>query len=361
MTQVDREAVFLDHERAYFERGFFAAYAWMLTTRDKVTLSDAVIEHAWQHRDEGMDGDDILPLPTQSPPPADGVRKGDSLATAKARLSIAAVKALNSGRPVIEVLTDDIAVLIAAHSDQDRVLSTPRDDVREPADAGPVHATDRAGVGTGWVAWNPDSGEEYTPDHPVDSGECVEAERIRRSTPQEDTLWQAMQEQFTRAEALAAALAATQPATAQEGEAHIDARYLIRKGGAFYRPNAQGYTRSKADAGRYTLAEAVSHSHPNGPNGPRDDIDYMPADATTPTHPAVLDDDLVWLSSQRRLSLAFYSPIYGDDDDQIEEWRVEEESGGINDREWNTVGRGATVAEAIASARSVERGAGGAA
>jgi len=60
--------------------------------------------------------------------------------------------------------------------------------------------------------------------------------------------------------------------------ASADALYLIRKGGYYYRPNAQGYTSHKADAGRYTLAEAISHSHPNGPNGPRDGIDYMPAD-----------------------------------------------------------------------------------
>lgn len=75
-------------------------------------------------------------------------------------------------------------------------------------DAG-LPATSQEGEGTGWGAWNPDSGEEYTSNHPFESGECVEAERIRRSTPQEDTLWQGMQEQFMRAEALTAALAAT--------------------------------------------------------------------------------------------------------------------------------------------------------
>jgi hypothetical protein len=64
-------------------------------------------------------------------------------------------------------------------------------------------------VGTGWVSWNPDSGEEYTPDHPVRSGECVEAERIRPSTPQEDVLWQAFQGEFERAHALEARLATT--------------------------------------------------------------------------------------------------------------------------------------------------------
>lgn len=53
--------------------------------------------------------------------------------------------------------------------------------------------------------------------------------------------------------------------------------YLIRKGGAYYRPNAQGYTLNKEEAGRFTLDEAIRHSHPNGPNGPRDDITYEPA------------------------------------------------------------------------------------
>lgn len=81
--------------------------------------------------------------------------------------------------------------------------------------ATPTDATDGATgggeVGTGWVSWNPDSGEEYTPDHPVRSGECVEAERIRPSTPQEDVLWQAFQGEFERAHALETQLAATTP------------------------------------------------------------------------------------------------------------------------------------------------------
>lgn len=50
--------------------------------------------------------------------------------------------------------------------------------------------------------------------------------------------------------------------------------YLIRKGGCFYRHNAEGYTTDPAHAGRFTLAEAERHSHPNGPDGPRDGIRY---------------------------------------------------------------------------------------
>jgi len=50
--------------------------------------------------------------------------------------------------------------------------------------------------------------------------------------------------------------------------------YVIRKAGAYYRPNAQGYTTSEAEAGRFTLEEAIAHSHPNGPDGPRDEITY---------------------------------------------------------------------------------------
>lgn len=50
--------------------------------------------------------------------------------------------------------------------------------------------------------------------------------------------------------------------------------YLICKYGMYYRPNAQGYTGNVAEAGRYTLDEAIRHSHPNGPDGPRDGITY---------------------------------------------------------------------------------------
>lgn len=51
--------------------------------------------------------------------------------------------------------------------------------------------------------------------------------------------------------------------------------YLIRKGGAYYRPLAAGYTRNPTEAGRFSLAQAESYSHPNGPDGPRDGIDYV--------------------------------------------------------------------------------------
>lgn len=61
--------------------------------------------------------------------------------------------------------------------------------------------------------------------------------------------------------------------TPTEPEA-LAAAYLIRKGGAYYRPKAEGYTRDRLEAGRFTLEEAISHSHPNGPDGPRDGITY---------------------------------------------------------------------------------------
>lgn len=67
---------------------------------------------------------------------------------------------------------------------------------------------------------------------------------------------------------------------------------------------------------------------------------------------AEVQSDLDWLAGHKRLSLQYYSPWYGDDDDQSEEWRVDRESGPINDREWETVGRGDTPAAAIAAARA---------
>ncbi|MGV7119536.1 Lar family restriction alleviation protein [Sphingopyxis sp. 550A] len=63
-----------------------------------------------------------------------------------------------------------------------------------------------------------------------------------------------------------------------EGEDAVEGgEYLIRKNGYWYRPHAQGYTLCKDDAGRFTLDEAIKHSHPNGPTGPRDGITYEPA------------------------------------------------------------------------------------
>lgn len=59
---------------------------------------------------------------------------------------------------------------------------------------------------------------------------------------------------------------------------------------------------------------------------------------------------LNWFSHRPRLSLHYYSPVYGDDDDQSTEWRVMRESGSINDREWEIVGRGQTILEAMQAA-----------
>lgn len=53
--------------------------------------------------------------------------------------------------------------------------------------------------------------------------------------------------------------------------------YLICKYGGYYRPNCRGYTSSIDEAGRYTLAEAEKETHPNGADGPRDGMTYIPA------------------------------------------------------------------------------------
>lgn len=48
--------------------------------------------------------------------------------------------------------------------------------------------------------------------------------------------------------------------------------------------------------------------------------------------------------------ISFYSPMYGDDDDQSREWRVWQVTGSINDREWTLVGSGPTLTQAINNA-----------
>lgn len=64
--------------------------------------------------------------------------------------------------------------------------------------------------------------------------------------------------------------------TVAQGE-DDEGKYLILKYGRYYRPNAEGYTNVRSEAGLFTLDEAISHSHPNGPDGPRDGISYKPA------------------------------------------------------------------------------------
>ena len=54
--------------------------------------------------------------------------------------------------------------------------------------------------------------------------------------------------------------------------------YLIRKNGYWYRPNSCGYTASTIQAGRYTLKDAIKITHPNGPGGPRDGMEFYHED-----------------------------------------------------------------------------------
>ncbi|WP_422057744.1 hypothetical protein [Sphingomonas sp.] len=83
--------------------------------------------------------------------------------------------------------------------------------------------------------------------------------------------------------AILAALTTSPRIEQGEERAREAAEYVIRKGGYYYRPNAQGYTPSVHEAGRYTLADAISLTHPNGPDGPRDGLSYMPAPAALAT------------------------------------------------------------------------------
>jgi len=57
--------------------------------------------------------------------------------------------------------------------------------------------------------------------------------------------------------------------------------YLIRKGGYYYGPDSRGYTTSAIQAGRYTLEEAQSISHPNGCEGPRDGMSFIHEDGVS--------------------------------------------------------------------------------
>ena len=61
-------------------------------------------------------------------------------------------------------------------------------------------------------------------------------------------------------------------------QALIERPYLIRKQGAWYRPNCSGYTISAIQAGRYSLDEAERYTHPNGKDGPRDGMHYVHED-----------------------------------------------------------------------------------
>lgn len=72
--------------------------------------------------------------------------------------------------------------------------------------------------------------------------------------------------------------------------------WLIHKAGrGWYRPNAQGYTSDTAQAGRYSHEDALSYSHPNGWDGPRDEITIRhESEVCRADQPARMVKPLVW-------------------------------------------------------------------
>lgn len=49
-------------------------------------------------------------------------------------------------------------------------------------------------------------------------------------------------------------------------------QFIIEKAGFYYRPNSQGYTGLKREAGRYSFEEAALEVGPNGPDGSQDGL-----------------------------------------------------------------------------------------
>lgn len=83
----------------------------------------------------------------------------------------------------------------------------------------------------------------------------------------------------------------TQPEASKPESAAVEPwGYLIYKGGrGWYRRNAEGYTPNPAEAGRFSLADAVRYSHPNGPDGPRDGITFQREDFVPGAIPAAVE------------------------------------------------------------------------
>lgn len=57
--------------------------------------------------------------------------------------------------------------------------------------------------------------------------------------------------------------------------------FYVKKNGAYYRPDAHGYTLNVWEAGSFTHSDAMAYSHPNGPNGPTDGITMVPCNSVS--------------------------------------------------------------------------------
>ncbi len=239
-------------------------------------------------------------------------------------------------------------------------------DALEALSSPPAGEGEPVGDGAGWVYWNPDSGEEYHPDHPVEAGQCEDAERIRRSTRQEDTLWTALQAEAAprMAELSKQAMRAHSPSPGVEktGERESVKMALLR---AALEPFAAlARMRHPDEGGSPSWVDIMTA------NGEQDEIELRSHTAADPLSVILQGDDFraaecalalsptsgggtenLWaaLAKQPGLSLGTApSDIEGEPD----EWVVHRVNGGINDREWTEVARGTTPRAAVERALS---------
>jgi hypothetical protein len=75
--------------------------------------------------------------------------------------------------------------------------------------------------------------------------------------------------------------------------------YLIEKKGYYYRPNAEGYTVLKSEAGRYSFEDAAVYVGPNGPDGSQDSM-VMWAETEAPDYSSGCDG-MTKLQEQNRI------------------------------------------------------------
>ena len=96
------------------------------------------------------------------------------------------------------------------------------------------------------------------------------------------------------------------PAPHPAGEAvpvDLSHGWLIHKAGrGWYRPNAKGYTGCLAEAGRYSHEDALAYSHPNGWDGPRDNITIKHESEATTTRSDICASGQVRVVAQAALA-----------------------------------------------------------
>lgn len=152
---------------------------------------------------------------------------------------------LNDWASASQVSPQEAAKAVGAFGDWQFISEARSNPAKTPTPASAV-ASEAGEDDYGWVFDNPDAGEQYSFNHPTDSGECDDASNIRKATFTEKWVYDAFQEEFQKSEQLRKQLEEAQKGTpvawqVQDADASWGQCYTIEADAKRAKSNKEAY------------------------------------------------------------------------------------------------------------------------